>query len=220
MIAITHNTTSLKPSISLATTLKPGETLPGILSSFWKQSDMCPIENLGGWSLPAMLLTSVVLSHGLGGKLQSQHLLLLHPWFLALLMPLSTLSTIPSGVASIEPFLTPTPHFLKRNPTFSWGHPPTQEEQSSGVRSWFPYFSLLLLPEDPTRVWKVTFKTYSEWPFCPLVPHFLLQTTIHSHYWFIIFLPTPVSATILGYFGIHEGISFSNLALYFLYFLT
>ena len=114
--AVTQSRMSFKPNISLTTSFKLGETLPRTLNYFWKQNDLCPTEDLGGWLPPTMLPIFVVLSYGLRGKPQSQCHHLLHTWLLVLLIPLLTLSTLPSGLDCVEcfPFLLPgeDPDFL------------------------------------------------------------------------------------------------------------
>ena len=122
-------------SISSATSLKLGEILPRTLNYFWKQNDLCPTEDFKDWSSPTTLpiLVSIVLSHGLRGKL----------WFLchrsppSYLVPGSVDPLVDSPLYRLDlPMLNVfPPPCLQRILTFSWDVSPLRNSNSSGVRS-------------------------------------------------------------------------------------
>lgn len=76
------------------TSLKLGGTLPWALNYFWKQHDLCPSDDLGGWSLPTILPITVTLGHGLSAELLSPCRRPLRTWVLAFLLPCRLYDTL------------------------------------------------------------------------------------------------------------------------------
>lgn len=205
--AITRTERVCKPRISFASFFKLEEALPRSLIYFWKQNDLCPIEDrkLASSNHASIF---VILSYGLRGRLQPQCHHLLHTWLLAFLIPFLILSTVPSSLASFEQFLFLLP---EEGPDFVSGtsfHSGKTALLESGV-----YFLLvvyccslgwggvpLLLKSSLSRL------TLKDRSALLLLPHLYLSEDnqllllfiedIRSC--FIIFLPTPVSIIILG----------------------